>query len=263
MKFDVSVGSKAVSQSLQAHGRMVSYAAASALTSLARQTSFAVQGKMPQSFDRPTPFTVRRVAWQQADKSSLKAVMGIPASAAAAGRSTSEYMRPGFLSAFARMQKKTEFLLSRRGLLPAGWTMIPGSFLNKQLDGYGNVPGSYYKQVIRSLQVRSEGDRYFKGISKASQKRATRMGVTNEFFAAGPNNQGLSKSGGRLAPGVYKRSGPAGKKLLQYFQFVPKAKYEQRLDMGAVAMEVVQAQGQKIWQDAMTSMASKFSSNPR
>lgn len=231
--------------------------AARMLTEFARVGVDATQRAMPQSFDRPTPFTVKRVLFAPATKTDLRSATVIPESNEAAGKPTSEYMRPGALGAARRNQKKTEFLLSRRGFLPAGWVMVPGSFMKDKKDGYGNVPGSYYKQVIRSLQIRQAGDRYFKGISKASQARAARMGVANEFFAVGQGRNTLAKGGGWLPPGVYRRAGRKGDRLEQYFVFMPRASYKKRLDMPQVVLAAVQAKAPAVWQSVMRDVATR------
>lgn len=230
--------------------------AARVLTEFARVGADATQRSIPQAFDRPTPFTVRRVQWQAASRADLQSVVAIPDSGEAGGRGTSEYMRPGALGAARRNQKKTEYLLSLRGVLPAGWVMAPGSFMADKRDGYGNVPGSYYKQVIRALQIRQAGDRYFKGVSKASRARAARMRVSDEFFAVGP---GANASGNtaHLTPGIYRVVGRNGDRLDQYFVFKPRAAYKQRLNMPEVVQQAVQARAPAVWQSVMRDTAAR------
>lgn len=237
-------------------GREMPGVAARVLTEFARVTTSAQQREIPRAFDRPTPFTVKRVIYQAATRAQLVSKVGIPDSNEASGRPTSEYMRPGALGG-GRNQKRTEFLLSKRGHLPPGWIMLPGSFLKSKLDGFGNVPGSYYKQVIRSLQVRSAGDKYFKGISRASQKRATRLGVAAEFFVA-PVQNTMARGGGWLPPGIYRRAGRRGEKLQPYFRFVRRANYKKRLDMPKVALKEITAMAPRIWPSVMRDVAQRI-----
>ena len=228
------------------------------LTEFARVSVPAVQQDMPRAFDRPTPFTVNRLAFKASTREGLRSVVGVPDSRDENGRPTGSYMRPGALGAAARRQKKSEFMLARAGHLPPGWVMTPGSFMKGKLDGFGNVPGSYYKQIIRSLQIRTAGDRYFKGVSKASTARAVRMGVKSEFFAVGRGRNTMNKGGGWLPPGVYKRAGKKGERLEQYFKFMPRAAYKKRLDMPKVATEAVKAKGPAIWKSVMRDVATRF-----
>lgn len=241
---------------MRALSREMPGVAARMLTEFARVTTPALQREMPRAFDRPTPFTVKRVIWKAATRGNLESAVGIPESNEAAGKPTSEYMRPGALGSAKRNQKKTEYLLTKRGFLPAGWLMVPGSHLKKKLDGFGNVPGSYYKQVIRSLQVRDRGDRYFKGISKASKGRASRMGVASEFFVAPPGNR-MAKGGGSLPAGVYRRAGARGERLEMFFRFVQRSRYEQRLDMRSVARREVAVMAPRIWPSVMRDVAQR------
>jgi hypothetical protein len=255
--FTATVSYLPVQRSMRALSRELPGIASRMLTEFARVGSAAIQTEMPRAFDRPTPFTVRRVIWKAAERASLRSVVGIPESLEQAGKPTSEYMRPGVLGAARRNQKKTEFLLTKRGFLPPGWVMVPGSFLKNKLDGYGNVPGSYYKQVIRSLQIRESGDRYFKAVSQSSQKRALSMGVSSEFLAVGRGRNTLNKGGGWLPPGVYRRTGRRGERLEQYFLFVPRASYEERLDMRKVVGEQVRAKAPAIWKSVMRDVATR------
>lgn len=246
-----------VTQALRDAGNEVPYATATFLTRLAMASRGRIQKAMPQKFDRPTGFTVRRVSYSPASRNSLRAMVGIPDSPDQAGRATSEYMRPGALGASARHQKKSEYLLSVMGYLPPGWVMVPGSFMKGRLDGYGNVPGSYYKQVIRDLQIKTT-----KGPPKprfgAAQRRAARMGVTAEFFAVGRGRNTLNKGGGWLPPGVYRRTGRRGDKLEQYFVFVPRAKYEKRLDIRDEVVETYREQGPSLWRASVVSVRARF-----
>lgn len=250
--FTVSISYAGGARSMRALSREVPGLAARVLTEFARVTTSAEQREMPRAFDRPTPFTVKRVIWQAATRTGLESSVGIPDSQEAGGKPTSEYMRPGALGSAKRNQKKTEFLLTRRGFLPPGWLLIPGSFLKTKLDGYGNVPGSYYKQVIRSLQIRDPGDRYFKPISKASRSRAARLGVSSEFFVAMPGNR-MGKGGGSLPAGVYRRAGRD--RLQMYFRFTRKSSYEKRLDMPKVAQREIAVMAPKIWPAVLRDVA--------
>lgn len=252
--FTVSISYAGASRSMRALNREVPGIAARVLTEFARVTTAAEQREMPRAFDRPTPFTVNRMIWQAATRAGLQSAVGIPDSQEAGGKPTSEYMRPGALGSAKRNQKKTEFLLSKRGFLPPGWLLIPGSHLKTKLDGYGNVPGSYYKQVIRSLQIRDASDRYFKPVSKASQARAARMGVASEFFVASPGNR-LAKGGGSLPAGVYRRAGRD--RLQMYFRFTRKSSYEKRLDMPKVAQREIAVMAPKIWPSVLRDVATR------
>lgn len=238
--------------------RQVPFAVAKTLTALAGDARDKLIKKLPIAFDRPTAFTQRGVYTKAAQKNTLTAEVYFPQSQEAQGRSQREYIRPGAEGASARRQKKTEFLLTRMGYLPAGWVTTPGRYImDGKLDGFGNMPGSYYKQIIRNLGIKRPG----KPVSGASQRRAARMGVDNEFFAVKPGVNNLAKGGGWLPAGVYKREGRGGSTLRQYLKFVKKATYKQRLDVKAEAETAVRANVQRRWDESVQSIVNQF--NPR
>lgn len=245
------------SRAIRDVSKEVPYATAILLTKLATVARGDIQKAMPQKFDRPTPFTVRRVSFTRASANNLRAVVGIPDSPEQSGRATSEYMRPGALGTSSRHQKKSEYLLTIMGYLPDGWVMVPGSFMRGRLDAFGNVPGSYYKQIIRDLQIKVT-----KGPPKprfaTAQRRAARMGVVSEFFAVGRGRNTLNKGGGWLPPGVYRRTGRRGETLEQYFVFVPRAKYEKRLDIRETVVETYRQHAVAIWREATASVRARF-----
>jgi hypothetical protein len=260
----VRVSPERATAALRAVGNEVPYAAATFLTRMAVLSRDALPGHMASRFDRPTPFTQRRVSFSPASASRLRAMFGVPQSDEASGRQTSEYLRPGAFGTPARHQKKSEYLLSRNGYLPLGWVMVPGSFMKNKLDGYGNVPGSYYKQVIRDLQIKNT-----KGPPKprfaAAGRRAARMGVASEFFAVGAGasfqaaaGRALNSDGGGLPPGVYRRRGVGGRRLDQYFLFVRRAKYEKRIDLGKVAEQTFKSHAGAVWNASLTTVRARF-----
>jgi hypothetical protein len=119
------------------------------------------------------------------------------------------------------------------------------------LDGYGNMPGQYYRQIIRSLQLKTSVNKLAKPVSAQSMKRAAKMGVENEFFAVVPGANSLGRNGGWLPSGVYKRQGAGGRVLLQYLMFVRKASYKQRLDMKAEALVALSENLERRWGESV------------
>ena len=260
MQIKIQVESKHVTAALNdVAKRQLPFALARTLTAVAGDVRDHLKRQLPVAFDRPTPFTERGVFMQRAEKSSLDAgaVVYFPESQEQRGRGQREYLQPGVSArTYARMQKKTEYLLTRMGFLPAGWVTVPGRYImDGKLDGYGNMPGSYYKQLIRNLQIKTHA---LKPITKASGKRAARMGVTNEFFAISPGPNRAAKGGGWLPPGVYKREGRSGEVLRQYLKFVRKASYRQRLDVKAEAQTAVTANLDKRFKESVQDIVTRF-----
>jgi len=255
-KIDISEALELVQRQLPA---AMPYVKATFLTNAATGVQGAIKKQMPVAFDRPTPFTVRSVWVKPAQKSTPKAEVYFPESAANSGKSRREYIRPGTEGASARSQKRSEMLLVKAGVLPSGWVTVPGSYaMRSLLDGFGNMKGQYYRQIIRNLQLKTLETRLAKPISKPSMKRAARMGVENEFFAVTPGKNALAKGGGWLPPGVYRRTGKGGRELLQYLKFVRKAAYRPRLEVQRIARADVAAHANAHFSAAWSAVIGRF-----
>lgn len=239
--------------------RQVPFVMAKTLSALAGDARAHLIKQLPVAFDRPTPFTQRGVFTKAATKTTPAAEVYFPESQAAQGRATREYIRPGAQGTPARAQKKTEYLLTRMGLLPAGWVTTPGTYItkNNKLDSYGNMPGSYYKQIIRSLGIKNTKGPA-KPASMASQRRAARMGVQTEFFAVAPGLNTLGKNGGYLPSGVWKRSGKNGRDLQQYLKFIKKASYRARIDVLKEVEAAVKTNLNRRWDESVQLLVDKF-----
>lgn len=248
MKISFDVNYRDLSQAIGVRAvAQAPFALALTLTRLAKDSKDGIVTKLPTVFDRPTAFTLNSVASTTASKSDPKATVFFKESQAQAGRAKNEHVRPGLLGASARSQKKTEYLLSRMGELPAGWVTVPGPSMPK--DGFGNMPGAIYKQIVNGLQLKANTQRGARPVFKASQKRAAKLGVSAEFFSVAPGKNTIAKGGGWLPPGVYRHL--PGRKLVQMLKFVRKARYIQRLDVAKTVRETVATQLPKRWAEAV------------
>lgn len=236
------------------------YVKAAMLTRLASGGRDEVKKQMPVDFDRPTAFTLRGVWFKSATKSNLVADVYVPESAEAGGRATREYLQPGVMGTSKRRQKKTEFLLSRIGYLPTGWVTVPGSATGKlgMIDGFGNLKGRIYAQVINVLQIKKAETKTARGISAASMRRAKKMGVQQEWFAVEPGKNTMGRAGSWLPPGVYRRAGRSGETLQQILKFVRSAGYTPRLDFKGTVEDYVVKNAQAAWDASARSVFVKF-----
>ena len=220
--------------------RMLPWVAAKTLSGLAQAVNEQLPDTLRRRFDKPTDFTIKASRVKLANTQNLRAAVGFPQSQDASGKGKNEFLRPGAFGASSRRQKRSEYMLTQKGWLPSGWITVPGSHAKRELlDQHGNIPGAIYKQLVNSLQIKRGG----KAVSKASQKRAARLGVANEFFAVPPGTNNLGRNGGYLPAGVYRRT---RKGLQQYLLFIKRAAYEPRLNMRDTAMAVAKVQGQAI-----------------
>lgn len=232
--------------------RMLPYIAANTLTGLGQATHAQMPAELNRRFDRPTAFTLKAARVKFANSRDLRSTVGFPESSDAAGRGRTEFMRPGAYGAASRRQKRSEYMLSKKGWLPPGWITVPGSYAKRSLlDAHGNIPGSIYKQLVNSLQIKSGG----KAVSKASQRRAAGMGVAAEFFAVAPGANTLGRNRGYLPSGVYRRT---RKGLQQYLLFIKRAGYEKRIDLKDTATAVAKVQGAAIVRTAFAEVRQRF-----
>jgi hypothetical protein len=229
------------------------YVVGTMLTKLSADGKEGLQKRMPEVFDRPTAFTERGVFTKRATRDDPEAAVFIPNSDDESGKAAREYMRPSAEGASRRHQKKTEYLLTRMGVLPAGWVTTPGK--GATLDGYGNIAGSVYKQIINVLQIRYNAP---KPVSQRSQKaRGSARGGDTLFFAVTPGPNKLAKGGGWLPPGVWKHL--PGRHITQILKFVKKASYRPRLKPIEEVQAVVNAKAQERWDEAAVLIRERFS----
>ena len=228
--------------------KQVNFAMAKTLTALAQDGTAALVKQMPVSFDRPTNFTLKAATFEKATPTKQESRVYFKDSGDAAGKSINEHLRPGALGTPARHQKKTEFLLTRLGFLPAGWVTVPGKAMPQ--DANGNMPGSIYKQIVNVLQLKA-GSRYASGkaVSQRSQAKAKRMGVPVEIFCIPPGKNTAAKNGGWLPPGVWQHI--RGKQIRQMLKFVRKASYEKLLDVEKIVTDTITANAEKRWKESI------------
>jgi hypothetical protein len=253
MKIAYTTNADQVAQDLmETVPRQVPYVAAVMLTRLAGDLREGFQKRLPETFDRPTDFTVRGVFTKPASKSELEAAVYFPDSEDEDGKSKREYIRPGAEGTAGRHQKRTEYLLTRIGALPVGWVTTPGK--GAPLNQYGNLEGSVYRQIINVLQIRYNKP---KPVSQRAQKAATKLGVEALFFVVSPGANKLGRGGGWLPPGVWKHL--PGHRITQILKFVRKASYRPRFKLQDEAAPILDKQVPVRWNEAVALIADKFS----
>lgn len=133
------------------HGRLVPYAAATALT---RTASIAqrrdVPDEMRRVFHSPTPYTLGALFLVPASKSNLVARVNVK-NAATAGIQPEKFLAPE-VEGGSRGEKRFERALRYAGILLAGERALPGDGL--QLDANGNVSGARVRSILAGLKVR-------------------------------------------------------------------------------------------------------------
>lgn len=176
----------------------------------------ALRSEMQEVFDRPTPWTLGGLRFQQPrmDRPSVRIWLeeapgkGIPAAV---------FLTPQ-IEGGTRRHKRFERALIAKGLMPPGMFAVPGA--QAPLDAHGNVVPSFIVRMLSDLQAFGE-------VGYRANRKGERTGrkKSNYFFVPAP--------GSGLKPGVYWHM-PNGL-LGVVFVFVSSVSYQKRLDFYGVA----------------------------
>lgn len=197
--------------------KQVRFAAAVALTEVAKETQKDLLVKMRQVFDRPTPWVMRGTFIRAATRSRLEASVGIKDQLASkAQRSVVDILEPHFAGG-PRLRKRSEQIFTRRGLISDGEYLAPGQ--GAKLDAYGNISRGQLQQIVSQLFLSTDPgqDKTKSARSKRSVRRAGRF-----FWSYGD----------RFPRGVWQGTRDGIKPILMV---VRKPTYRQRIDLEAMA----------------------------
>jgi hypothetical protein len=165
--------------------------------------------QMKKVFDRPTPSTLNSLYIKPAKENNLEAIVGIK-QFQSKGKSAADYLDPQIVGG-GRKQKRSERLLTDKGILPAGMNLLPGAGI--KLDRYGNVPKGAMTQMLSILRSHTEVG--FKANTTIESKKRNKK--LKDLFVY---------KGDRMAKGVYIRLGKRG--IKPYMMFGRSAKYRKR-----------------------------------
>ena len=126
--------------------RQIAFAAALALTKTAQQAQRDVTAELPKVFDRPTPFTMRAIAMERANKQTLTARVYIRPIQA-------EYLRREIAGGTALPKKRA--------------LVIP---FHAELNQYGGLPRTAVKRLLRRKDTFSGTVRGVSGIWQRTGK---------------------------------------------------------------------------------------------
>ena len=190
------------------HGRLVPYAAATALTRTAQQAAKVdLPDAMRAAFDRPTSYTLNSLYVKPANKDNLSArvnVKNVTANGIAPERFLQAEVEGG-----SRGEKGFERALRYAGILQAGERAMPGAGM--ALDAFGNVSGARVRSLLAGLKVRDGKGRngVFAGTIKGTRGIWLRTG--------GKSNRGVSPLF------IFTRTGPAYRARLDFTGIAEKA----------------------------------------
>lgn len=218
--------------------RQVRFAASRTINTLAQQHVIpAIRAEMTDSFDRPTPYTLRSVRqYGLATRDRLETFVGFKSAEGTSGTDPAKYLRWQIEGGQRRM-KRFEVALRSRGILPGGYFTVAGDAA--KLDAYGNVSAGQIVQILSYFQAFDEAGKGFKiNATKqtiARRAKGTRNRLGEAYFVGRPAD-------GKLPPGIYRRVKVFGfgSALKPVLIFVQSARYEKRLDYAYAAQKAAE-----------------------
>lgn len=204
----------------------------------------ALQHEMADSFDRPTPFTlrsVRQIAFAKRDR--LETTVGFK-SDSGGSRPAADYLRWQVLGGQRRL-KGFEVALRAVGVLPDDHYIVPGA--GARFDAYGNVSRGQIVEVLSYFRAFDEEGKGFKlnatDATRRKKAKGTRSRFGYRYFAGRPGSRGAWGiwQDVRIAPGV--------RELLPVFLFVRWTLYKPRLDLRSAAAGAVRRNASNIFSD--------------
>lgn len=228
-------------------------ALAKATNDTAFQGRRAMQAKFASAFDRVTPFIQRAPKVFPATPNRLTASIAptmsttnAPSIGGKVGVDPQHVLQAQEFGG-RRADKRSEVLLRRAGILPAGYqTAIPESPYLGSDDGRGNLRGGFMQQLLSYFQTFSEQghsanmtDKRKKSIHKGSKKTwGRRYFVAYGYLRGGAR---MTRSGeydrraSNLAPGIWATDGRY--EVAPVLLFVKAANYTPRISMDGIIRE--------------------------
>lgn len=242
LKFD---GDKALAQQLRTlAGPQMRQAHADALNTVAFHIRKDMQDEIKSVFVGPTPYIVRSPQVEPATPDKLSAAIGpdvrnraLWASGGKTGVSPQKVLQAQEWGG-TRADKKSEVILRRAGLLPAGFqTAIPAKPYPGSDDGRGNLRGAFLQQLLSYLQLFSEQG-YHANMSakrKAAIHKGSPRASGRRYFISYGRLRGNRSS--HLAPGIWAASGTHGVDVRPVLMFVKQPSYQPRISMDRIAAQ--------------------------
>lgn len=244
MQINVKIDISSTMRQLDLAQKQARFALAGAMNDTAFKVRDAVKGEMEQRFDRPTPYILRSIqVTKRASRDDLRAVIE-PRYMGGKGVDPSNVLRAS-VTGGARKQKASERAFNRAGVLPNGYSMVPGE--QCPLDQFGNIKGSFLVQLLSYFQAFGEQgykanmtDRRKASLAKMGRSAAgykTINGVVY-FVAYGRLRSGRTS---HLHPGIWAKSGTHGVIVKPIIMFVRQPVYRKAIDLDVIGQRVVQA----------------------
>ena len=221
-------------------GPQAQQAYATAINDTAFMVRRAMQAELGK-FDRVTPFILRSPKVDPAKPNKLSArilptidTRNLPSTGGKVGVDPQDVLQAQEVGG-RRRDKRSEAVLRRAGILPAGFqTAIPRDPYPGSDDGRGNLRGPFLQQLLSYLQAYNESG--FKANMTARRKKAINKGTAKtqgrRYFVSYGRLRGH-----HLAPGVWAAQGASGGDVRPVLMFVRTPTYTPRISLERIAQQ--------------------------
>lgn len=227
--------------------RQLPFAQALALTKLAEEARKQIAAQAAKVFDRPKPSTINTgnsgpMFLRAATKRKPEAEVRVKDRPQVKGDPALVYLSHAILGG-GRVEKRSEFLLRKNGILPNGFFIVPGS--GAKLDKYGNVSNGQIQQILALL--RSQRDSLANSSRDDGGKSRNFANLNRRYFVASATRQETR----HLPEGVWERL-PGKRRIQPVLIFTPRAPvYRKRLNFYEIQAEVANTLGPQKFTEAM------------
>lgn len=236
----IKVDTSAIAATLQASQRKIERCTAIALTKTAQHAQKAVIAKMPQVFDRPTPFTLRGTRVKPANYKTGRMQASVEFKTdVSKGTPAEKYLEAEVFGGRRRL-KRFEVALQRIGVLPAGMMVAPGGAM--RLDAFGNIPSGQIVTILRYLAAFPDSGHRTNYTAKTRErlKYKPKSGQFGFELIVVRSGEKPRRGGKALHPGIWKRTFFATSTAIQpLLMFIPSPTYRTRLPLDQIRDQAV------------------------
>lgn len=187
--------------------KQLPFAASKAINEAGWETRKDLIDEGRKVFHQPKTWTLRQIKYIKATKRDLRAVIYIDIDA--------DKIYPQQIHGGARAEKRYEWLLRRKGILPQGMFTVPATRLQNRA---GNISASNLNKIISGLGAFTEAGFTANRTARSARKK------TNRYFVS----TGTGRTS-HLAKGIWEITGRGGR-IRPAILFIDSPTYTKRFD---------------------------------
>lgn len=225
------------------------FALALSCTRIADRARQVIAEQAAKVFDKPKPSTTDPTSkgpmfLKIATKSNLEAEVRVKDRPQTKGDPALAYLSHAIRGG-ARIQKRSEFLLERAGILPKGFYFVPGS--GARIDKYGNISNGQIQEILAITGASRDASTRSTRVNAAGRASRSFFALNQKYFVASKTREATRG----IPEGVWQRV-PGRGGIVPVLIFVARVPiYSKRLRFFEIQMEVAKNEGANIFREAM------------